>query len=157
MATVVVYIQASISLVRAVELYAWWEMPAVMICLAPIWTEKHETAKRSAQCIKVLPGVARSKGFRSGENPVALVEEALVPPSRAQERVSRAPCPAQMLETLDPLKALKSDFGIKAQRHNYPLSNMAMLLRLMGCKGQVIDLRCVLRKGRPCGRSRRLN
>ncbi len=50
--------------------------PEVMMCLAPIWTEKHETAKRLAQRIKTVLDVARSKGFRSGENPVTAVKDA---------------------------------------------------------------------------------
>tara|TARA_R110002012_G_scaffold275467_3_gene462101 strand:+ start:945 stop:2114 length:1170 start_codon:yes stop_codon:yes gene_type:complete len=56
------------------------EQPEVMMCLAPIWIEKHETAKRLAQRIKVVLDVARSKGFRSGENPVTLVKAAQVLP-----------------------------------------------------------------------------
>lgn len=56
------------------------DQPEVMMCLAPIWTEKHETAKRLAQRMKVVLDVARSKGFRSGENPVTLVKEAQVLP-----------------------------------------------------------------------------
>ncbi|WP_416882853.1 tyrosine-type recombinase/integrase [Marivita sp.] len=54
--------------------------PEVMMCLAPIWTEKHETAKRLAQRIKTVLDVARSKGFRSGENPVTAIKEAGVLP-----------------------------------------------------------------------------
>jgi len=50
--------------------------PEVMMCLAPIWTDKHETAKRLAQRIKIVLDVARSKGFRSGENPVTAIKEA---------------------------------------------------------------------------------
>ena len=50
--------------------------PEVLMCLSPIWTEKHETAKRLAQRIKTVLDVARSKGFRSGENPVTAVKEA---------------------------------------------------------------------------------
>jgi Phage integrase central domain/Arm DNA-binding domain len=38
--------------------------PDVMMCLAPIWTDKHETARRLAQRIKTVLDVARSKGFR---------------------------------------------------------------------------------------------
>ncbi|GIT89213.1 integrase [Roseobacter sp. OBYS 0001] len=50
--------------------------PEVMMCLAPIWTAKHETAKRLAQRIKTVLDVARSKGFRDGENPVTAIKEA---------------------------------------------------------------------------------
>ncbi|WP_298975072.1 site-specific integrase [uncultured Roseobacter sp.] len=52
------------------------DQPEVMMCLAPIWTEKHETAKRLAQRIKTVLDVARSKGFRSGENPVTSIKDA---------------------------------------------------------------------------------
>jgi integrase len=47
-----------------------------MMCLLPIWTEKHETARRLAQRIKTVLDVARSKGFRSGENPVTAIKDA---------------------------------------------------------------------------------
>ncbi len=50
--------------------------PEVMMCLSPIWTAKHETAKRLAQRIKTVLDVARSKGFRDGENPVTAIKEA---------------------------------------------------------------------------------
>jgi len=56
------------------------DQPEVMMCLAPIWAEKHETAKRLAQRIKVVLDVARSKGFRSGENPVTMIKDAKVLP-----------------------------------------------------------------------------
>jgi integrase len=49
--------------------------PEIMACLSPIWTEKHETAKRLAQRIKTVLDVARAKGFRSGENPVNIIKD----------------------------------------------------------------------------------
>ncbi|MEQ9696077.1 tyrosine-type recombinase/integrase [Shimia sp. SDUM112013] len=54
--------------------------PEVMMCLAPIWTEKNETARRLSQRIKVVLDVAKSKGFRSGENPVTAIKDAQVLP-----------------------------------------------------------------------------
>lgn len=54
--------------------------PEVLMCLSPIWTEKHETAKRLAQRIKTVLDVAKSSGFRDGENPVTAVKEAAVLP-----------------------------------------------------------------------------
>ncbi|KGL00090.1 integrase [Thalassobacter sp. 16PALIMAR09] len=48
----------------------------VMMCLGPIWTEKHETAKRLAQRIKTVLDVAKAKGMRSGENPVTAIKDA---------------------------------------------------------------------------------
>ena len=64
---------------RALE-YRRIDQPEVTMCIAPIWTEKHETAKPLAQRLKVVLDVARSKGFRSGENPVTFVKEAQVLP-----------------------------------------------------------------------------
>jgi len=54
--------------------------PEVLMCLSPIWTEKHETAKRLAQRIKIVLDVAKSKGFREGENPVTSIKDAQVLP-----------------------------------------------------------------------------
>lgn len=54
--------------------------PEVLMCLSPIWTEKHETARRLSQRIKIVLDVARSKGFRSGENPVTAISDAKVMP-----------------------------------------------------------------------------
>ena len=54
--------------------------PEVLMCLSPIWTDKHETAKRLAQRIKTVLDVAKSKGFRSGENPVTAIKDAQVLP-----------------------------------------------------------------------------
>ncbi len=54
--------------------------PEVLMCLSPIWTEKHETAKRLSQRIKVVLDVAKSKGLRSGENPVTGIKDARVLP-----------------------------------------------------------------------------
>ena len=55
--------------------------PEVLMCLAPIWTVKPETAKRLAQRIKIVLDVAKSKGFRSGKNPVTAVRDARVLPT----------------------------------------------------------------------------
>ncbi len=54
--------------------------PEVLMCLSPIWTDKHETARRLAQRIKVVLDVAKSKGFREGENPVTAIKDARVLP-----------------------------------------------------------------------------
>jgi integrase len=54
--------------------------PEVLMCLSPIWTEKHETARRLAQRIKTVLDVAKSKGFREGENPVTAIKDANVLP-----------------------------------------------------------------------------
>lgn len=59
--------------------------PQVLDVLGPIWTEKHETAKRLAQRIKIVLDVARSKGFRDGENPVSVIRDANVLPKVTQK------------------------------------------------------------------------
>lgn len=56
------------------------DQPEILMCLSPIWTEKHETAKRLSQRIKTVLDVAKSKGFRSGENPVTGIKDARVLP-----------------------------------------------------------------------------
>ncbi|MEP3675380.1 tyrosine-type recombinase/integrase [Sulfitobacter sp.] len=67
------------------------DQPEVMMCLAPIWTEKHETAKRLAQRIKTVLDVARSKGFRTGENPVTAIKDAgALPRVKAKVKHHRA-------------------------------------------------------------------
>lgn len=56
------------------------DQPEILMCLSPIWTEKHETARRLSQRIKIVLDVAKSKGFRSGENPVTSIKDAKVLP-----------------------------------------------------------------------------
>ncbi len=56
------------------------DQPEILMCLSPIWTDKHETARRLAQRLKVVLDVAKSKGFRSGENPVTAIKDAGVLP-----------------------------------------------------------------------------
>ncbi|SLN17247.1 Prophage CP4-57 integrase [Roseovarius albus] len=55
--------------------------PEVLMCLSPIWTEKYETARRLSQRIKTVLDVAKSKGFRTGENPVTEIRDAKVLPT----------------------------------------------------------------------------
>lgn len=56
------------------------DQPEILMCLSPIWTQKHETARRLAQRLKVVLDVAKSKGFRFGENPVTAIKDAGVLP-----------------------------------------------------------------------------
>ena len=82
--------------------------PEVMICLAPIWTEKHETAKRLAQRMKTVLDVARSKGFRSGENPVTAIRDA-----RALPRGKSKPKHHKAMPWQD-VPAFYADLGMRA-------------------------------------------
>lgn len=172
--------------------------PEVLMCLSPIWTEKHETARRLSQRIKIILDVAKSKGFRSGENPVTAIHDAQVLPkvkvkpkhhkamqwqevpnfysdlktrdamaakalmftcltgSRTSEvlgmqwvevdfeeriwtcpadrmkggETHRVPLTDEMLEIIEPLRAMKSNYVFEGQKRNKPLSNMAMLMLL---------------------------
>lgn len=176
--------------------------PEVLACLSPIWTEKQETARRVSQRIKVVLDVAKSRGFRSGENPVTEIRNANVLPkvnpkvvhhkamawrdvpdffaklnsrsaiaakalmftiltaSRTSEVLKakwdevdledrlwtvpsermktgeehRVPLTGAMLELLEPLRAMQSEYVFEGQKRNKPLSNMSMLmlLRRMG-------------------------
>ncbi|KGJ20900.1 tyrosine-type recombinase/integrase [Paracoccus sanguinis] len=54
--------------------------PEIMQVLSPIWTEKHETARRVSQRIKAVLDVAKSRGFYEGENPVVTIQNARVLP-----------------------------------------------------------------------------
>ncbi|MBM1690788.1 tyrosine-type recombinase/integrase [Sulfitobacter geojensis] len=174
------------------------DQPEVLMCLSPIWTEKHETARRLSQRIKIVLDVAKSKGFRSGENPVTAIKDAQVLPkvkakpkhhmamrwkdvprfyanlktknamsanalmftcltgSRTGEVLGlrwaeldfedrlwvcpaermktgeehRVPLTDEMLEIIEPLKAMQSEFVFEGQKRNQPLSNMSMLMLL---------------------------
>ena len=65
--------------------------PEVLSCVSPIWTEKHETAKRLLQRIKTVLDVARSNGFRTDENPVAAIRDAgVLPKVRAKVKHHKA-------------------------------------------------------------------
>ena len=172
--------------------------PEVLMCLSPIWTDKHETAKRLAQRIKTVLDVARSKGLRSGENPVTAIKElGALPKVKAKPKHHGAmrwqdvpaffadlstrnamaakalmftsltgsrtgevlgmrwaeidegarlwTCPADrmktgedhrvpltdaMLEIIEPLRAMQSDYVFEGQKRHRPLSNMSMLMLL---------------------------
>ncbi len=182
--------------------------PEVLMCLSPIWTGKHETARRLAQRIKAVLDVAKSKGFRTGENPVTAVKDARVLPkvtakpkhhtamawrdvpafyaglrtrnamaakalmfaclsgSRTGEILGmkwneldcemgiwtcpaermktgvehRVPLTSEMLEVIEPLRAMESEYVFEGQKRHKPLSNMSMLmlLRRMGVEGVTV-------------------
>lgn len=184
------------------------DQPEILMCLSPIWTEKNETARRLSQRLKVVLDVAKSKGFRSGENPVTAIKDAGVLPkvvkkpkhhqamrwqdvpgffadlsgrkamaakaltftclsgSRTGEvlgmrwaeldfddrlwtcpsermktgEAHRVPLTNEMIEILEPLKVLQSEYVFEGQKRHRPLSNMAMLmlLRRMGEEGVTV-------------------
>ena len=70
--------------------------PEVLMCLSPIWTEKHETARRLAQRMKTVLDVARSKGFREGENPVVAIRDGHVLPRVRKKPSTTKQCGGKM-------------------------------------------------------------
>ena len=182
--------------------------PEVLSCLSPVWTEKHETARRLSQRIKTVLDVAKSKGFREGENPVTAIRDGGVLPkvkknvqhhkamgwrdvpafyadlmtrkamsasalrftcltglrtsevlgakweefdfaenvwNAPAERMKggiahRVPLAPAMLEIIEPLKGMQSEYVFEGQKRHKPLSNMAMLmlLRRMGVEGVTV-------------------
>ncbi len=176
--------------------------PEVLMCLSPIWTEKHETARRLSQRIKTVLDVAKSKGFRVGENPITEIKDAKVLPkvtakpkhhkamkwqevpnlylelktrnamaakalmftcltgSRTSEVLEmewsevnledhiwtcpaermkagvthRVPLTTEMIEIIEPLRAMASKFVFEGQKRHQPLSNMSMLMLLRRMK-----------------------
>lgn len=56
--------------------------PEILSCVSPIWNEKPETARRLLQRLRVVLDVAKSRGFREGENPVSAIKDAAVLPKQ---------------------------------------------------------------------------
>lgn len=56
--------------------------PEVLSCLSAIWTEKPENTRRLLQRMRVALDVAKSRGFREGENPVNAIADANVLPKQ---------------------------------------------------------------------------
>ena len=65
----------------------------VMTVLSPIWGEKQETARRIRQRLKVILDWARASGFRTGDNPVDLIGEALPRQRRTKRHHAALPYP----------------------------------------------------------------
>lgn len=106
--------------------------PEVMMCLAPIWTEKHETARRLAQRIKTVLDVARSKGFRSGENPVTAIKDA-----QALPKVKAKPKHHKAMRWQD-----VPDFYASLRGRNAMAAKALMFTCLTGSRtGEVLGLR----------------
>jgi integrase len=89
----------------------------ILRVLAPIWTEKHETARRVRQRIRTVLDWARTAGHFEGVNPVEGVEKGL-PKQRDRVQHFRAlphaelPMLMQRLETVDGMGALALRFAI---------------------------------------------
>ncbi len=90
------------------------EQADVLRALAPIWTEKPETARRVRQRIRTVLDWARTAGHREGVNPVEGVEKGL---ARQRDRARHhAALPWQELPQLMPRLAKASGMGALALR-----------------------------------------
>jgi integrase len=108
------------------------DQPEVLMCLSPIWTEKHETARRLSQRIKTVLDVAKSKGLRSGENPVTAIRDAKVLP-----KVTAKPKHHKAMRYQD-VPAFYADL----QRRNAMAAKALMFTCLTGSRtGEVLGMR----------------
>lgn len=67
------------------------DTPDILKVLAPIWVDKHETAQRVRQRMKVVLDWARTSGFRSGDNPALAVTSGLPTLKRTKKHQTALP------------------------------------------------------------------
>lgn len=103
----------------------------VLKVLSPIWTEKHETARRVMQRIGAVLDVAKAKKFRSGENPIqeikALKVLAKVKPSEKHHGAMRwqdLPSFWEQLSAQNNMSALALQFTILTAARTSEALNM---------------------------------
>ena len=77
------------------------ETADVVRVLAPIWTEKPETARRVRQRLSTVFQWAKANGFRSGENPVEGAELGLAKQTKAKSNFAALPYPKMPKFMLD--------------------------------------------------------
>jgi integrase len=111
--------------------------PEVLSILSPIWTDKHETAKRVAQRIKTILDVAKSRGLRSGENPVTEIRNAHVLPKVNQKHKHH---PAMKWEAVPAFYSdLKSRDAMAAKALMFTCLSGARTNEVLGMTWQEID------------------
>lgn len=88
--------------------------PEILMCLMPIWTVKHETARRLAQRLKVVLDVARSKGFRDGENPVTAIKDGGVLPKVVKKAKHHSAMPWRELPAFYTELSQRNEMAAKA-------------------------------------------
>jgi integrase len=67
------------------------EPPDVLRCIEPIWKTKHETASRVLQRITRILDYAKTRQYRTGDNPAARVAEALPKPKNGEKHHAALP------------------------------------------------------------------
>jgi len=67
------------------------EPPDVLRCIEPIWKTKHETASRVLQRVSRILDYAKTRQYRTGDNPAARVAEALPKPKNGEKHHAALP------------------------------------------------------------------
>jgi len=111
--------------------------PEVLMCLSPIWTAKHETARRVAQRIKTVLDVGKSKGFREGENPVVTIREGKVLPKVKKKPKHHASMKWQDAPAF--YNALAERTAMAAQALRFTMLTGARTAEVLGMRWEEID------------------
>lgn len=111
--------------------------PEVLMCLSPIWTEKHETARRVAQRIKAVLDVAKSKGLREGENPVVSIRDGRVLPKVKKKAVHHSAMRWQ--DTPEFYEKLKERSAVAAHALRFTILTGARTNEVLGMEWGEID------------------
>ena len=112
--------------------------PEVLMCLSPIWTEKHETARRLAQRIKTVLDVARSKGYREGENPVVAIRYGGVLPKVKKKVSHHKAMPWQDLPAL--YANLEGQNAVSAKALMFTSLSVARTSEVLGMRWEELDV-----------------
>src|SRR5262245_14219278 len=81
------------------------EPPDVLRCIEPIWKTKHETASRVLQRVSRILDYAKTRQYRTGDNPAARVAEAMPKPKNGNGHHAALPyaeLPAFIAQLRDP-------------------------------------------------------
>jgi integrase len=108
----------------------------ILRILAPIWTEKPETARRVRQRVKAVMDWARAAGHREGVNPVEGIEKGLAP---QRKRVKHfAALPWQELPHV--WQKISTDTGMGAVALRFAILTACRSGEVRGAKWSEIDL-----------------
>lgn len=112
------------------------DSPDVLRVLEPIWNEKPETASRVRQRIGVVMNWAKAKKYRTGENPVAGVKDAL--PERERTRGHFTALPYAEISTF--IEELRAAEGTAARALEFAVLTASRTGEVLYAKPEEIDL-----------------
>src|SRR5262249_45897018 len=113
------------------------ESPDVLRCVEPIWKTKHETASRVLQRITRILDYAKTRQYRTGDNPAARVAEALPKPKNGNGHHAALPyaeIPAFMAE-------LRERDSLSARALEFTILTAARTGETIGATRDEIDLK----------------